>query len=142
MRAAILMAARNPYAPFGAVIVKTVTGEVLGRGVNNSGANPTLHGEIAAINDYTTRHGSKGWEATTLYTTAEPCAMCMSAIVWARIARVVFGTSIDGLKEAGIDQIQIAAAAVAAAAPFYHGELRGGVLAAQTDALFKNRKRR
>jgi tRNA(Arg) A34 adenosine deaminase TadA len=70
-----------------------------------------------------------------LYTTAEPSAMCMSALVWAGIGGVVFSTSLAGLKRAGIDQIDIPAAVVAAS-PFWHGELLGGVLARETDVLF------
>jgi tRNA(adenine34) deaminase len=67
--------------------------------------------------------------------------MCMSALVWAGIGGVVYGTSIERLRQVGFRQIGIAAASVIAAAPFYHGGLRGGVLAAETDALFASRKR-
>jgi hypothetical protein len=52
---------------------------MLAQGVNNSKTNPILHGEIVAINDYVARHG---WANSILYTTGEPCPMCMSAIVW------------------------------------------------------------
>ncbi len=66
--------------------------------------------------------------------------MCMSAIAWAGIPRVVWATSIAGLSRAGIGQIGIGAATVAAAADFYRPEkLIGGVLAAQTDLLFQQR---
>jgi tRNA(Arg) A34 adenosine deaminase TadA len=44
-----------------------------------------------------------------LYTTGEPCSMCMSALVWAGIGGVVFASSIDGIRRAGIDQIAITA---------------------------------
>ena len=95
MRLAIVEARRNPAYPFGAVIVRPDTGEVLARGVNNSRANPILHGEIACMNDYVQSHGNQGWAALALYTTGEPCSMCMSALVWARIGGVVYGTSIE-----------------------------------------------
>jgi tRNA(adenine34) deaminase len=140
MRLAIAAARRNPAWPFGAVIVRADDREVMASGVNNSVANPIYHGEIAAIDDYVARHGNQGWKELILYTTAEPCPMCMSALAWAGIGGVVFGTSIDGLVQAGINQILISAASVIGAAPFHRGALLGGVLKSETDALFANRK--
>jgi tRNA(adenine34) deaminase len=67
--------------------------------------------------------------------------MCMSAIVWAGIGGVVYGSSITALAEAGIAQIMIDAIAVRGAASFYRGLIIGGVLQAETDALFRNRRR-
>jgi tRNA(adenine34) deaminase len=141
MRQAIEEARRNPVYPFGAVIVRADTGEVLARGVNNSRENPILHGEIACMNDYVRLNGNKGWGQAVLYTTGEPCSMCMSALVWAGIGGVVFASSIDGIRRAGIEQIDITARAVAAASPFYSGLLLGGVLAAETDRMFMERTR-
>jgi tRNA(adenine34) deaminase len=141
MRLAIAAAAANPAFPFGAVIVRASDRAVMATGTNNGSANPTFHGEIVAINDYVARHGNRGWEETVLYTTGEPCPMCMSALAWARIGGVVYGTSIEKLRQVGIDQILLPATAVIAAAPFYHGEILGLVLAAETDALFENRQR-
>jgi len=109
--------------------------------VNNRSANPTFHGEIVAINDYIVRHGNRGWAEVILYATGEPCPMCMDALAWARIGGVVYGTSIETLQKLGIDQILLSAAAVTAAAPFYRGEILGGVLKSQTDVLFIGRKR-
>jgi tRNA(adenine34) deaminase len=57
------------------------------------------------MNDYVQSHGNQGWAARALYTTGEPCSMCMSALVWAGIGVVVFASSIDGIRRAGIDQI-------------------------------------
>ena len=67
--------------------------------------------------------------------------MCMSAMVWAGIGGIVYGTSIEKFRQVGINQILIPAATVIGASPFYHGEILGGVLQAETDALFLNRKR-
>ncbi|MBV9251724.1 MAG: nucleoside deaminase [Acetobacteraceae bacterium] len=142
MRLAMEIGRRNPAAPFGAVIISRTDGTVMASGVNDSRASPTLHGEIAAMNDYVGKHGNQGWMDQSLYTTAEPCPMCMSALVWARIGGVVYGTSIGGLRQFGFDQIGINAAEVVRAASFYNGSLKGGVLAAETDALFANRTRR
>ena len=133
--------AQNPAFPFGAVIVRIADGHVLATGVNHSAANPTFHGEIVAINDYVARHGNRGWGAAILYTTGEPCPMCMSAMAWAGMFGVVWGTSIAKLRQLGIAQIAIPAAEVVGAAPFYHGQTVGHVLQAETDALFENRQR-
>ena len=141
MRLAIEAARANPVFPFGAVIVRAADRTVMASGVNTGDVNPTLHGEIVAINDYVARHGHRGWQDMILYTTGEPCPMCMAALARARIGGVVYGTSIEKLRGFGIDQILIPATAVIAAAPFYQGELVGPVLAAETDALFANRQR-
>ncbi len=141
MRLAIAAARANPFYPFGAVIIGAADRGVLAQGVNNGKASPILHGEIVAINDYVARHGNRGWADGILYTTGEPCPMCMSAIVWAGIGGVVYGSSIEALAEAGIAQIMIDASAVRDAAPFYRGQVLGGVLRAETDALFRNRQR-
>ncbi len=141
MRQAIVEARRNPMYPFGAVIVRPETGDVVARGVNASRDNPILHGEIACMNDYVARHGNRDWGSMALYTTGEPCSMCMSALVWAGIGGVVFASSIDGIRAAGIEQIGITARQVVDASPFYKGTLQGGVLAAETDGMFLERKR-
>ena len=141
MRLAIEQGKRNAFYPFGAVITRADTGAVMAEGVNTTRANPILHGEIACMNDYVARNGSTGWSDCVLYTTAEPCPMCMSALAWARIGGVVFGTSIESLKRFGIDQIDITSRAVADAAPFFTGTLQGGVLEAETDRLFRERRK-
>jgi tRNA(adenine34) deaminase len=136
MRQAIAAARCNPSFPFGAVIVRASDRQIVAGGTNNGSANPILHGEIVAINDFVSRHGNQGWEEFILYTTGEPCPMCMSALAWARIGGVVYGTSIEMLQKRGIDQILLPAASVISAAPFYRGQLLGGVLVSETDALF------
>ena len=141
MRLAIAQARGNPAFPFGAVIIGAANRAVLAQGVNDGKANPILHGEMVAINDYVARHGNRGWADGILYTTGEPCPMCMSAIVWTGIGGVVYGSSIRALTEAGIAQITIDASAVRDAAPFYRGQILGGVLRAETDALFRDRRR-
>jgi len=139
MRLAITKAKENPGFPFGAVIVRTTDLTVMASGVNRTQRNPTLHGEIDVINDYVRRHGNEGWERMILYTTGEPCPMCMSAIIWVGIGGVVFGSSIETLSRVGIRQIDISSASVTRAAPFYHGSLLGGMLASETDYLFAER---
>jgi tRNA(adenine34) deaminase len=141
MRLAIAAAKANPFYPFGAVIIGAADRATLAQGVNDGKINPIFHGEIAAINDYVARHGNQGWADGILYTTGEPCPMCMSAIVWADLGGVVYGSSISALAEAGIAQIMIDSSAVRDAASFYRGRIMGGILQAETDALFRNRRR-
>jgi tRNA(adenine34) deaminase len=142
MRLAIAAARRNPLFPFGSVIVRMADRQIMATGVNNGNTNPILHGEIVAINDYVSRHGNQGWGELILYTTGEPCPMCMSALAWARIGGVVYGTSIETLRQLGIDQILLPATVVISAAPFFHGEILGEILVFETDALFADRERR
>jgi len=141
MLAAIELGKRNPFWPFGAVITRADSGAIIAQGVNDARANPVLHGEIACMNDYVARNGNTGWSDCVLYTTAEPCPMCMSALVWAHIGGVVFGTSIASLQRFGMDQIEITSRALADAAPFYTGLLLGGVLEKETDQLFRDRRK-
>lgn len=78
--------------PIGAVIVKD--GVIVGRGHNmtESAKDPTAHAEILAIRQAAANLG--GWRlfGTEMYVTAEPCAMCAGAIVWARIHTLYIGT--------------------------------------------------
>jgi tRNA(Arg) A34 adenosine deaminase TadA len=136
MRQAILLARNNRAAPFGAVLVHRKTGEVVCGGWNRTRENPTWHGEIDVLN----RHAvvaNPNWPELTLYTTAEPCPMCQSAILWAGIAEVVFGTSIPTLQIFGWGQIDIRAAEVIARFPGHTCRLIGGVLEAECDPLFQ-----
>ena len=136
MRRAIELARRVPDLPFGAVLVLHDTGEVVAEGWNRSAESPTWHGEIDAINRCVQARPDIGWGQTTLYTTAEPCPMCMAAILWAGIPRVVFGTSIRQLQRLGWHQIDITSEEVARRTPFRSCTILGGVLAAECDALF------
>ena len=77
--------------PFGCVIVKD--GEVVGRGHNRVLLNqdPTCHGEMEAIRDACRNLGTHDLSGCELYTTAEPCPMCLGGTLWANIKRVHFG---------------------------------------------------
>ena len=139
MRAAIEEGRRNAAWPFGAVIVDAESGEILARGFNQSHRNITFHGEIVAFNTYVEAFGHENLPARILYTTAEPCPMCMGALIWAGIGGVVFGTSIARLQECGIRQITISSEQLCAEASFYDGFVMGGILSDETDRLFRDR---
>ena len=127
--------ARQGDFPFGAVIVRD--GQMLARGRNLGKTNddPTAHGEMVAIRRCLTVYGSAGLRGSTLYTSGEPCAMCMGAILWCRIDRLVFAASIEQLA-AKIDQIMISSGNLAAKAPFAPITITGGVLADEAMQLF------
>ena len=135
MRLALEEAALGDY-PFGAVIVRD--GAVLARGRNlgKQEQDPTAHGEMVAIRNFLAAHGPEKLKGTTLYTSGESCPMCMGAIVWCGISRVVFGASIAELATK-IGQIMITDAEIAAKTPFADIALTGGVLAKKSLALFK-----
>ena len=141
MRLAIAQANRNPGRPFGSVIVDERTGQVVGEGVVNMAANPMFHSEVVAMNDYIARHGNQGWENLTMYGTGEACPMCMSAMVWAGIPRMVYGSYTPYVRKY-VANINIRAAdIVAAAQPLYINKLLlGGVLADVTDKMFAERE--
>lgn len=136
MRLAIAQARRAPQYPFGAVLVNRRDGQVVAEGYNRADLNPTWHGEIDAINRCAARGRPVHWPDLALYTTAEPCPMCQSAILWAGIGSVVYGASIPFLQRTGWRQIDIRASEVAKRAPFVALEVIGGVLEAECEALF------
>ncbi len=101
--------------PFGAAIVHTESGELLLRALNAVAQefDPSSHAEVRAIRIATKRLKKLSLAGYTLYTTCEPCPMCMSAALWAGLDRVVFGATIADANR-HCNQIQIPAAEVAA----------------------------
>lgn len=140
MRLAIAQANRNPGRPFGSVLVDDRTGEVVGEGVVDLAANPMFHSEVVAMNAYIAKYGNRGWENLTMYGTGEACPMCMSAMVWAGIPRMVYGSDTPFVRQY-VPDINIRAQAVAdAGRQIYTNKLMlGGVLSNETDKLFEAR---
>ncbi len=89
--------------PFGAVIVKD--GEVVGRGFNTvtSTNDPTAHAEINAIKDACRHLDTHQLSGCILYTSCEPCPMCLGAIYWARPDKVYYGNSKEDAASIGFD---------------------------------------
>ncbi len=83
--------------PFGSSIVHTKTGELLLRALNAVAkeSDPSSHAEVRAIRLATKRLKNPSLAGYTLYTTCEPCPMCMSTALWAGLDRVVFGATIE-----------------------------------------------
>lgn len=101
--------------PFGASIIHTKSGRVLLRALNAVAQefDPSSHAEVRAIRKATKRLKQVSLAGYTLYTTCEPCPMCMSAALWANLDRVVYGATIEDANRHCI-QIRIPATEVAA----------------------------
>ena len=87
--------------PFGAVIVKE--GQIIGKGHNQVIKNndPTCHGEIMAIHDACKTLNNFDLSGCEIYTTGQPCPMCLSAILWANIEKVYYGCNIHDTEKIG-----------------------------------------
>ena len=87
--------------PFGSVIVKD--GQIIGRGHNRvlKNSDPTCHGEMEAIRDACSKLKSHDLSGAILYTTAEPCPMCLGGILWANIKKVYYGCTIADTDKIG-----------------------------------------
>ncbi len=82
--------------PFGALVVETATGKLLLRAVNavRKENDPSSHAELRAVRKATRKLGTPSLKGYTLFTTCEPCPMCMANALWAGLDRVVFGATI------------------------------------------------
>jgi tRNA(Arg) A34 adenosine deaminase TadA len=100
--------------PFGAEIVGSKNGERLMRACNAVGPehDPSAHAEVRTIRLACKTIGSYSLRGYTLYTTCEPCAMCMACALWARLDRVVYGATIADAARF-VHQISIPATEVA-----------------------------
>ena len=93
----------NEGGPFGAVVVKD--GVIIGRGNNRvtSTNDPSAHAEVMAIRDACNKLGSFQLEGCEIYTSCEPCPMCLGAIYWARPDKVFYGCTKKDAAEINFD---------------------------------------
>jgi len=135
MREALALAedaARAGEVPVGAVVVRE--GEIVGRGWNRpiGTCDPTAHAEIVAMREAAARLGNYRLVGCELFVTLEPCAMCVGAMLHARLARVVYGAPDPKTGACG------GAVALSAEAKLnHHTAFEGGLLAADCGALLK-----
>ena len=107
MARAIQLSIDNVYSgrggPFGAVIVKD--GSIIAEGANQvtSTNDPTAHAEMVAIREACRKLAAFDLEACEIYTSCEPCPMCLGAIYWARLSRVYFASADADASRAGFD---------------------------------------
>ena len=111
MKAAIALAeegiAKGEGGPFGCVIVKD--DKIIGRGYNKviSTMDPTAHAEIIAIRDACKKLESFQLENCEIYTSCEPCPMCLGAIYWARPKIIYYGNTKEDAAKIGFDDSMI-----------------------------------
>ena len=127
-----LMASERAEVPVGAIVV--LNGTIVGRGFNQPIAShdPTAHAEIVALRDAAQHVKNYRLTGATIYVTIEPCQMCVGAMVHARVARLVYGTS-----EPKAGAIESAMRAHEHPALNHRIEAAGGVLEEQCRALMQ-----
>ena len=107
MQQAIALATENVLSgrggPFGAVIVRN--GDVISTGSNlvTASNDPTAHAEVVAIRIACSTLKSFSLEGCEIYTSCEPCPMCLAAIYWARLGAIFYGCTAAEAAEAGFD---------------------------------------
>jgi len=106
MREAIALSVKNidnGGGPFGAVIVKN--GEVIAHGVNRVTSNndPTAHAEVMAIREAASKLGTFDLAGCEIYSSCEPCPMCLGAIYWAHLDKLYYGNTKSDAKEIDFD---------------------------------------
>ena len=107
MQQAIDLATENVRSgrggPFGAVVTRD--GEAVATGANlvTSSNDPTAHAEVTAIRNACAALGTFQLAGCTIYTSCEPCPMCLAAIYWARLDRIFFGNTSEQAAAAGFD---------------------------------------
>lgn len=106
MRKAIELSVENVAnggGPFGAVIARN--GEIVATGVNRvtSNCDPTAHAEVSAIRAASAALGTFDLSGCEIYTSCEPCPMCLGAIYWAHLDKMYYGNNKHDAKEIGFD---------------------------------------
>lgn len=106
MRKAIALSIRNVAkggGPFGAVIVKD--GKIIATGVNKvvSHNDPTAHAEVNAIRKAAKKSGTFDLAGCDIYTSCEPCPMCLGAVYWAHLDKIYYGNNKTDAKNIGFD---------------------------------------
>ena len=111
MREAIQLAAQNVHGnnggPFGAVVVKD--GQIIGRGTNlvTRKNDPTAHAEIVAIREACSTLNTFNLEGCALYSSCEPCPMCLGALYWANISKLYYASTKEDAARANFDDSHI-----------------------------------
>ncbi len=102
-------------SPFGAVIVRSNDGGLVAATHNTvwMTVDPTAHAEVNCLRAAASELKTIDLSGHTMYSTCEPCPMCLAAIHWAKIDRVVFGATIDDAASAGFKELRVAAQTLA-----------------------------
>ncbi len=122
--------------PFGAVLVKN--DKVVAKSHNKvlKTLDPTQHAEIRAIQEASKKLNAFDLSGCEIYTTTEPCPMCFSAIHWARIGKIYYGTTIEDVQKRGFNELAIPAKKMKREG-FSNVEIIGPVLKEKCEELLK-----
>lgn len=107
LRRAIALATHNVTSgrggPFGAVVVRN--GEIIAEGANQvtSSLDPTAHAEVVALRAAAQKLGAFDLSGCEIYSSCEPCPMCLAACYWARVDALYFGAGAEDAARAGFD---------------------------------------
>ena len=134
MRAAIEIAEKH-QTPFGAAL--SMGDEIFVTAANQTSElhDPTAHAEVMAIRKLGQHLQKTDLSGFTLYTTCEPCPMCMGAAIWAKIDAIFFGSDIATISTY-MDQIDLATESINQKS-FHQPEIKGGILSDLTEGLLK-----
>ncbi|CAO2653064.1 Nn.00g024750.m01.CDS01 [Neocucurbitaria sp. VM-36] len=137
-----------PFAAYGTIIVNHTSDEVVCRGANFRTGDPTIHGEISAINACTAIFQARNMTATqiyaawgqlSIYTNAESCPMCASAIRWSGFKEYIYGTTIQHNYNVGWGVMTLSSYDVfqqSRQLPGWQTSMLGQILTNETDPLF------
>jgi guanine deaminase len=127
-------------SPFGSILVKE---DAVVASTHNTvwrDTDPTAHAEVNCLRSAAKALGTIDLAGCTLYSTCEPCPMCLAAIHWAKVDRVVFGATIDDAAFAGFSEMPVAAKALAELGRSAL-KVEGGLLRKECAGLFDEWKR-
>lgn len=128
--------------PFGCCIVTDHNNDNIVVSAANtcfSEKNPIMHAEINAIRELCKVLDKTTLEDAVIFTTIEPCIMCMGAISWARIPRLVFGLSLNHSLKYGFEEVNLSSTEIASYFP-YKIKIEGGLLVDECESLFSDWK--
>lgn len=127
-------------SPFGSVVVRGAEMVAAAHNTVWRDTDPTAHAEVNSIRAAARALGTIDLSGCTLYSTCEPCPMCLAAIHWAKIRRLVYGAEIADAAAAGFSELRVAARDLARMG----GSslvVEGGLLAGECRALFEDFRR-
>lgn len=95
--------------PFGAVLVTATGKEYVGTNRVTATNDPTAHAEIVAMRDACDAEATFDLSGAVLYSSCQPCPMCLSAALWARVSKIVYGATAEQAASAGFDDARFCA---------------------------------
>lgn len=139
MRVALNSIPSDARRPFACVLVDLSTQSILERMSSATDGQQEPHVIVEVMRQAATAMPRIARDRLCLYSTAEPCPVCLSAMVWFGVPRLVFGIGNGTLKRLGYTRINISASEFVQRAPFVNCTVVGGVLATEVEPFFRGR---